>query len=826
MNNVLTILAVAVALPVAGQQGQPPPRLPPEELLRQFDRNGDGKISRDEAPPRMLQRWNDIDTDRNGFVTLEELRARDARAPDRENRTGPGAPPQPASQPPTVPSVIPGTHAYVNAAHTTGPHDGKSWATAFTSVQDALAAGAVEIWVAGGTYTPGTDRTATFQLRKGGALYGGFAGHETQRDQRDWQRNLTVLDGRGASHVVTGADDAVLDGFVITGGNAMGGEGGGPPGGGGRFSSGGPPMGGPPGLGGARRPIHMTPQAIMGGSNNGSGAGMLNFQASPTVRNCIFENNQAGKGGAVYNMTSTSFPPRPDANRKAPAFINCIFRKNTARGRGGGVSNDLGTAPTFLNCVFESNTTRQKGGGMYNDFGCSPTLLNCLFTGNRAQSAGGMGNDGGSSPVLYYCTFTNNHAVDYGAPLYQGTGPASNPSLIYCRITNNTCDWEDPGIYNWHDCTPLIRESTNGDAGYRAGRFTEVHLPHVLGELRIYRAQPVREPLEITPEKIPSSERIVYANAAAGTGGDGRSWATAYSSLHAALADAGKDGAEVRVAAGNYQLGTNRSESFVLRPGVRLYGGFNGTDAPRDPAKHPTVLDGNHVCHVLIGANGAVLDGFTITGGYADGLGYDGQGGGLINYRRGPQSRPNSEVVTGFAMAIKNCMFTNNFAHDGGAVYSYDRAKPVFTACVFVGNRAVNGGAVLDRVGVESTFTNCTFTGNTGRWRGGAVYFDYGSRPKLIGCLFRENTTQGHGGAVFSVSRASQLENTIVTLKDCRIEHNTAKGNGGGAAFCDNSIRAVQSCAFASNAAGGEGSDIYTDASSAQSISAVARPSR
>jgi ribonuclease BN (tRNA processing enzyme) len=826
MNRVLTILALAVALPVFGQQGQLPPRLSPEELLRQFDRNGDGKISRDEAPPRMLQRWEQIDADHDGFITLGELKARDARVAGMENRPGRATSPQTAIEPPNVPSAIPGTRAYVNAAHTNGTRDGKTWATAFALLQDALASGAAEIWVARGTYTPGTDRSSTFQLGKGSALYGGFAGSETQRDQRDWQRNPTILDGRGASHVVTGADDAILDGFTITGGSAMGGEGGGPLGGGGRLPGRGSPPGGPPGQGSAGRPIHMTPQAIIGGSNNGSGAGMLNFHASPTVRNCIFENNQAGKGGAVYNMTSTSFPPRPAADGKAPVFINCVFRKNTARGRGGGVSNDLGTAPTFLNCVFEANETPQKGGGMYNDFGCSPTLINCLFTGNSAQSAGGMGNDGGSSPVLYFCTFTNNHAVDYGAPLYQGTGPASNPSLIHCRITNNTCEWEDSGIYNWHDCTPLIKEATNGDAGYRPGRFAEAQLPQLLSELRQYRAQPAREPFEALPERVPSSERIVYANAAAGTAGDGRSWASAYSSLQTALADAGKDGAEVRVAAGTYRLGADRSESFVLRPGVRLYGGFNATDSQRDPAKNPTVLDGNRAYHVLTGANGAVLDGFTITGGCADGSGYDGKGGGLINYQRGPQSRPNSEVVTGFAMTISHCTFTNNFARDGGAVYSYDRAKPVFTACLFAGNRADNGGAVLDRVGAESTFTNCTFTGNTARWRGGAVYFDYGSRPILKDCVFRGNSTSGHGGAAFSVSRASQLENTIVTLKSCRFENNTAKGDGGGAAFCDSSIGVVQNCTFAGNQAGNEGSDIYTDASSSQSASDTAVPLR
>lgn len=249
------LLVFALALEVSGQQGQFPPRLPPDQLLRQFDRNGDGKISRDEAPERMRQRWDQIDTDHDGFVTLEELKARDARVGGLEPRPGQAASPEPTGQPLAVPAAVPGTRAYVNGALVAGRHDGKTWATAFVSLQEALATGAAEIWAARGTYFPGTNRTASFQLRQGGALFGGFVGRETQRDQRDWERNPTVLEGRGAYHVVTGADDAVLDGFIITGGRAMGGEPGGPPGGGGR---GGPPIGGPPGPGTGGRPIHMT----------------------------------------------------------------------------------------------------------------------------------------------------------------------------------------------------------------------------------------------------------------------------------------------------------------------------------------------------------------------------------------------------------------------------------------------------------------------------------------------------------------------------------------------------------------------------------------
>lgn len=798
MKRIVCFLAIGwMWLVSAFAQQEPPaggPRVPPEQLLQQFDRNGDGKIGRDEAPERMIQRWDQVDSDRSGFVTLEELKARDARVAGMENRGARFSPPQSVNKPAEATVAKPGTHAFVNAANVSGGHDGRTWASAFASLQDALASGAVEIWVAKGVYSPGADRDATFQLLKGGALFGGFVGNEAQRDQRDWLKNRTVLNGNGASHVVTGADDAVLDGFTVTGGKSAGGMGG-PPGGGGGFP-GGPRAGGfPPGGGAGGPAIHVTPQMVMSGANAGSGGGMLNFHASPTVRNCIFENNQAGKGGAVYNMTSTSFPPRPDANSKAPVFINCIFRKNSARGRGAGVANDLGTSPTFLNCVFEANATPQKGGGMYNDFGCSPTLINCLFTGNDAQSAGGMGNDGGSSPVLYFCTFTKNHAADYGAPLYQGTGPASNPSLINCLVADNACDWDDPGIYNWHDCSPLIKDGA--DSGYKPGRFTEGQLAQLLDDIKPYRAQPVREEIGAAPERIPSSSRVIQV------GGDA-------AALQAALEDAAKDGAEVRVAPGTYKLSGKRNDAFVLRPGVRVYGGGKA------------VLDGHRAYHVVVGANGAQLDGFTITGGHADGAGYDGKGGGLINYRRGPQGRPNSENVMGFAMTINRCVFTNNFARDGGAVYSFDRAKPVFSACLFVDNRADNGGAVLDRVGVEAKFENCEFIGNASKWRGGAVYFDYGSRPRLSGCTFRGNTTGGHGGAVFSVSRASQLENTVVTLADCQFETNTAKGRGGAAAFCDNSISVAQNCRFAGNKAGLEGDDSYVDSSSSTSSTAMA----
>ncbi len=142
---------------------------------------------------------------------------------------------------------------YVNHA-AMGGTDGTTWADAYTDLQDALgeAAAEDEIWVATGVYTPGATVSDTFGLVPGVAMYGGFAGGETARDQRDWEANPTVLSGDiggddttdphgvvittghivgdNSYHVVTAdgttgtpiTTTTVLDGFIITAGQADG----------------------------------------------------------------------------------------------------------------------------------------------------------------------------------------------------------------------------------------------------------------------------------------------------------------------------------------------------------------------------------------------------------------------------------------------------------------------------------------------------------------------------------------------------------------------------------------------------------------------------
>ncbi len=120
---------------------------------------------------------------------------------------------------------------------------GDTWATA-CALQTALtnARTSDELWVAAGTYKPttGTDRNATFQLKSGVNVYGGFAGTETARDERDWVTHPIILTGDlngndnsnvdyteptradNSYHVVLGVTGATLDGFTVTAGHANG----------------------------------------------------------------------------------------------------------------------------------------------------------------------------------------------------------------------------------------------------------------------------------------------------------------------------------------------------------------------------------------------------------------------------------------------------------------------------------------------------------------------------------------------------------------------------------------------------------------------------
>lgn len=628
---------------------------------------------------------------------------------------------------------------------------------------------------------------------------------------------------------------------------------------------------------------HLSPDAVMEGdaTSSGNGNGIIIWGVAPTIQNCIITNNTGGKGAGVYingNDESGNLPTFINttiSNNVASGrgggvsidswtyaiFIDCIFDSNEC--------------------------TNGKGGAIYNDFSGNPYLENCLFVNNYSQSGGAIGNDGASNPVISNTTFYNNTASEEGAVLYQGSGPFNDPIVMDSVLWGNYCDQGQVSVYNWNECNPLIEysivqdgydgqgvvdvdplfvdadnmdfnyeedspalsaASDGGAIGFDADLIdnrTEEDYQELTQYLQSITNESVIIEMDFT-NPIDSSQAsdissLVYVDADASGSSDGSSFANAFTSLQDAIDYAGaayelnETDVEVWVAEGTYYSGDERSDSIILRTGVNIYGGFVGDETSledRDYETNVTILSGeigdtsvatDNSYHVVIGADDAVIDGFTITGGYADGVDgaiYDSKGGGLINYLGGNRVRPDEEPTLGFDIEISNCIFTDNYADEGGASYTYHGGNPVYDNCTFVENTAEYGGAVLDRAGTNSKYTDCTFTDNEAIYKGGAAFVDYGSMATLTNCDFDGNEAQANGGAIYAIDRASQavpnetdfdlIDPTWSSMTDiysavyldtCTFTNNTAGFNGGALYIYDSSFAKIVNSVFDGNSA-------------------------
>ena len=325
---------------------------------------------------------------------------------------------------------------------------------------------------------------------------------------------------------------------------------------------------------------------------------------------------------------------------------------------------------------------------------------------------------------------------------------------------------------------------------------------------------------------------VVYVDAdSTAASPDGTSWDTAYKTLSDGLSNV-ISGDEIWVADGTYYptTGTDRTASLTLVSGVVVYGGFNGTEtalAQRDYTSNITILSGDiggtsdtktdNSYHVLVGADNATIDGFTVTGGYADADESDPgnrKGGGMINYIG----------VTGVSPTLNNMIFDDNYAEEGGAIYTYGGGSNDFTVVVnisdstFKNNSAKRGGAILARVAGNTAITNSTFISNYAEWRGGAINIDYGTTttadtwtPTIQTTTFDSNVSNGHGGAVYIDDWASQVGYTSPLFDNCIFTNNSATYLGGAFRIYNGSTPKIQNSTFTNNSAGKGGGVMSVD---------------
>lgn len=676
------------------------------------------------------------------------------------------------------------TPLYVND-DATGNNDGSSWQNAFNHLQDALSAASSgdQIWVAKGIYTPdkntlnpeGTgDRNASFELKDGVVIYGGFEGWEKRIFLADPEMHETILSGDiGVSedntdnsyHVVRATNvnsTAVLDGFTITGGNANEGSSTDAWGGGLLNDTSSPTI---------NNCIFISNDASI------NGGGMYNYNGSdPTVNNCIFSDNYAWNGGGMCNTSNSN-----------PSVVKCTFINNTAI-NGGGMNNyTLGTI-RIINSTFISNTAT-NGAGLYN----RTVILeatNCLFNGNSSGTGGGFYNYDSVSDVIN-CTFFGNSATDKGGGLYTtnnsvltlangiawgNTSPMgpqislaanSTVSASYCNVqSGQTAVYNDgTGTINWTpgniDADPIFVDAGEGDLRLSYGSpCTDAGNNGTVPE-DVFDLDEDGSITEPVPWDLEENSRMIdeiFADPNASIVDMG-----AYERRVHLYVDDASDPLEDGTPAHPYDTVQEAVDSsqdeyvIVLQPGT--YTGTGNRDITFD-GKAITVqstdpTDSNVVIDTVIDCQGteldphrgfnisssegpkSIIDGITITNGY---LNYD-SGAAIFCFDSGPTIRncwidnnfsssdgggiycANSNISTIKEMTISNCVFKNNYSKElGGALsvgpsVTYEKFLAKITNCTFENNYSRDAGNDIAVLGVfkSAVINHSTFSGNSKR---------------------------------------------------------------------------------------------------------------
>ncbi|HQJ60699.1 MAG TPA: right-handed parallel beta-helix repeat-containing protein, partial [bacterium] len=353
------------------------------------------------------------------------------------------------------------------------------------------------------------------------------------------------------------------------------------------------------------------------------------------------------------------------------------------------------------------------------------------------------------------------------------------------------------------------------------------------------------------------SENVIFVKYDATGLNDGSSWENAYTDLSVAiryLIENHIEGKDIWVAKGTYHPTDcpnlygectfetpQRKYHFTLLKGIGIYGGFIGNEtdiSQRDWINNETILSGDfnnddetagnseNAYHVFYHDgwekkdNTAILDGFTITGGNANGDNWPDQDGGGIRNNKWTEFGS-----THTAPVIRNCIFRNNNSLlVGGAMYNHEGASPVIENCTFAGNTANKGGAIYNYLGAP-VISNCTFVGNLTTTVGGAVVID-SSAVTISDSVLDSNSSGQAGGAVFiRGSETPLIKNTVfinntsinagavanheaenVVFENCYFYNNSATGSAfpsglGGAIQNNESTATVINSVFSENTA-------------------------
>ena len=211
---------------------------------------------------------------------------------------------------------------------------------------------------------------------------------------------------------------------------------------------------------------------------NVTGAGIICWQTSPTIKNCVISQCSAWGGAAIYCSNWNN----PNVGS---SITNCVIKNNTsgaigaigfkdstavisdceiidnisssggidfertniviencyiARNDGVGIHCSNDSCPVISNCVISNNRTDYYGGGFRFvdcDQSPGPKLINCLISGNTAgQEGGGIGLANSNILTILNCTIVGNSAEITGGGIFARDDVFVSNSILWNNTPN------------------------------------------------------------------------------------------------------------------------------------------------------------------------------------------------------------------------------------------------------------------------------------------------------------------------------------------------------------------------------------------------------
>ena len=751
----------------------------------------------------------------------------------------------------------------------TGARTGASWADAYAIFERAIdeSEAGDELWVAQGIYLPygggSADEEDYFKLKNAVAVYGGFSGMETLREERDPAAYPTIFSGNIGNpdnntdnclrvfylREGLGLDTStILDGVTISdaygysdyhGGMVI--DGGSPTltncifrdnrseGGGGLYNEGGSPV---------LSDCQFLNNVVVGGT----GGGMLSWKGSPVVTHCRFESNTAAAGGGLamkYSpqavVSSTLFIDNMAENVGGGALVSgevsltdCRFDGNhAAKGAGAAVADG---APQINRCLFTDNIVDSGswgGGGIYVTNNAAPAITNCIFSGNNGMAGGGAIAATYQADVsVGVCTFYSNYALSG-----QGVFATDEASVSIA----NSILWGNNGAG-----ATQVTTSLSGTVTVTYSDIDQNGFDGVNGNIRQAPelTDPANDDFQLTDTSpcidggFPNILLDPFATCFYGNyryldgdlDGTARIDMGAHEYIPQVWVDDDWSDASVGDVVEGHIFGTNAfdtvqggldavtgpavvhvaagtyNEHIMLENGVRVEGA-----GPKVTILDGIGLHGNVV--TVQNVNGTtIFEGFTVQGGTRTTTATQGTGMNLID--SSPAVRNchflNNETValqnSNSSPQINDCVFRSN---SGSGMFNLNDSNPVVTDCLFEANNATG----MRNVDSSPELIRCDFidnyTADAVAPQGGALY-NGNANPRISDCRFQDNVLDNGVGGMAGAGGAIYNLSSSPEIQDC-----TFTGNGaasGGAIFNINSSPVINDSAFTNNR-----SDIHDD---------------